>query len=86
MACNSAVVRPTNKCLPPSCSSCDSAYDEIVFIMQSLKMAARACQTAKNFRQAATLFYKDDIAGVIHPKVKLYIYRMIAYSMIYHVM
>ena len=73
MACNSAVVGPTNKCLPPSCSSRDSASDEIVFIMQSLKMAARACQTENNFRRAATLFYKDGITGVIHPKVKLYI-------------
>ena len=73
MACNSAVVHPTDKCLRPSCSSCDSASDEIVFITQSLKMAATACQTANNFRRAATLFYKDGIAGVIHPKVKLYI-------------
>ena len=73
MACNLAIVGPTNKCLPPSCSSCDSASDEIVFITQSLKMAARVCQTANNFRQAVTLFYKDGIAGVIHPKVKLYI-------------
>ena len=86
MACNSTVVCPTNKYLLPSCSSRDSASDEIVFITQSLKMAARACQTASNFRGAATLFYKDGIAGVIHPKVKLYIYRMIAYSMSYHVM
>ena len=73
MACNSAVVRPANKCLPPSCSSHDSAPDEIVFIMHSLKMATRACQTANNFRLAATLFYTDGIAGVIHPKAKLYI-------------
>ena len=73
MACNSAVVHPTNKCLPPSCSSRDSASDKIVFITQSLKIAARACQTANNFRRAAVLFYKDGIAGVIHPKVKLYI-------------
>jgi len=34
-------------------------------------MAARACQMENNFRWAATLFYKDSIAGVIHPKVKL---------------
>ena len=73
MACNSAVIRRTNKCLPPSCSSRDSASDEIAFIMQSLKMVARACQMTKNFRGAAILFYKDGIAGVIHPKVKLYI-------------
>ena len=73
MACNLAVVRPTNKCLPPSCSSRDSASDEIDFMMQSLKMATRACQTANNFRRAATLFYKDGVAGVIHPKVKLYV-------------
>ena len=73
MASNSAIVHPTNKCLPPSCSSRDSASDEIVFSTQSLKMAARACQKENNFRQAATLFYKDGIAGVIHPKVKLYI-------------
>ena len=64
MACNSAVVGPTNKCLLSSCSSRESASDEIVFITQSLKMAARACQTANNFRRAATLFYKDGIAGV----------------------
>ena len=69
MACNSAVVCPKNKCLPPSCSLHDSASDEIVFITQSLKMAARACQAANNFRQTATLFYKDGIAGVIHSKV-----------------
>ena len=73
MACNSAVAGPTNECLLPSCSSRDSASDEIVFITQSLKMAAGVCQTANNFRRAATLFYKDSIAGVIHPKVKLYI-------------
>ena len=72
MTCNSAVVRTTNKYLLPSCSSSDSASDEIV-ITQSLKKAARVCQTANNFRRAATLFYKDSIAGVIHPKVKLYI-------------
>ena len=67
MACNLAVVRPTNKCLLPSCSSRDSASDEIIFITQSLKMAARACQMANNFRRAVALFYKDGIAGVIHP-------------------
>ena len=83
MACNSAVVCPTRKCLPPSCSSRDSASDEIVCTMQSLKRAARACQMANNFRRAATLFYKDGIARVIHPN---FIYRIKAYSMSYHVM
>ena len=49
MACNLAVGRPTKEYLQPSCSSRDSASDEIVFIMQSSNMAARTCETAKDF-------------------------------------
>ena len=57
MTCNSAVVCPTKYCLPPSCSSCDSALNGIVFIVQSLNMAARMPETASNFlRRAAILF------------------------------
>ena len=40
MACNSAIVHPTKEYLLPSCSSCDSASDETVVIMQSLNMTA----------------------------------------------
>ena len=50
MACNSAVVYPPKEYLPLSCSSHDSASDEIVFIMQSLNMAARTCKTANDFK------------------------------------
>ena len=71
MAGNSAVIRPTKEYLPPSCFSRDSGSDDIVFIMQSLNMATRTCKTADDFE--TSLFCKDGIAGVIHPKVKLYI-------------
>ena len=50
MACNSAVVRPTKEYLLPSCSSHDSTSDEIVFITQSLNMAAKMCKTAYDFK------------------------------------
>ena len=50
MACNSAVVRPTEEYLLPSCSSRDSASDEIVFIMQSLNITTRVCKTANDFK------------------------------------
>ena len=50
MACNLAVPRPTKEYLPPSCSLRDSASDEIVFIMQSLNMAARMCKMANYFK------------------------------------
>ena len=73
MAYNSAVICPTKECLPPSCYSCDSASVDIVFITQSSNMATRMCETANDLRQAVTLFCKDCITGVIHPKVKLYI-------------
>ena len=53
MACNSAVVHPTKEYLLPSCSSCDSASDEIVFIMQSSNMAARKCETANDFKMSS---------------------------------
>ena len=53
MACNSAVVHSTKEFLPPSCSSRDFASDEIIFIMQSLNMAARACKTAKDFQMSS---------------------------------
>ena len=53
MACNSAVVRPTKEYLLPSCSSHDSASDEIVFIMQSLNMAARTCKMANDFKTSS---------------------------------
>ena len=45
----------------------------IVFIMQSLNMVTRMCKMQTISRRAANLFCKDSIAGVIHPKVKLYI-------------
>ena len=73
MANNLAVIRPTKEYLLPSCSSCDSASDKIVFIMQSLNMAARACKTANNFKTSSDPICNDSIARVIHPKVKLYI-------------
>ena len=50
MACNPAVVCPTKEYLLPSCSSHDSASDEIVFIVQSLNMVARTCKTANDFK------------------------------------
>ena len=53
MACNSAVIRPKKEYLPPSCSSCDSASDEIVFITQSLNMAARTYKTANDFKTSS---------------------------------
>ena len=65
MACNSAVLRPTNKCFLPSCSSRDSASNEIVFIIQSLKMAARACQTANNSDEQRPCFIR--IASLSYP-------------------
>ena len=53
MAYNSAVVRPTKEYLLPSCSSRDSASDEIVFITQSLNMAARTCKMANDFKTSS---------------------------------
>ena len=53
MACNSAVVHLTKEYLLPSCSLCDSASDEIVFIMQSLNMATGTCKTAKDFETSS---------------------------------
>ena len=50
MACNSVVVRLTKEYLLPSCSSRDSASYEIVFITQSLNMAARMCKKANDFK------------------------------------
>ena len=73
MACNSAVVGPTNKCLPPSCSSCDPASDEIVFITQSLKIK-NGRWSVPNGKQFQTSSDPVLYAGVIHPKVNLYIY------------
>ena len=60
-------------CLLPSCSSHDSALDGIVFIVQSSNMATRTPEMANNFETSSNSFCKDFIAGVIHPKVKLYI-------------
>ena len=53
MACNSAVVYPKKEYLLPSCSSRDSASDEIVFIMQSLNMVARTCKMAYDFKTSS---------------------------------
>ena len=53
MACNSAVVHPTQEYLLPSCFSRDSASDEIVFITQSLNMDAGTCQTANDFKMSS---------------------------------
>ena len=53
MACNSAIACPTKEYLLPSCSLRDSASDEIVFITQSLKMAARTCKTANDFKTSS---------------------------------
>ena len=53
MACNSAIVHPTKEYLLPSCSSRDSASDEIVFITQSLNMAARTCKAANDFKTSS---------------------------------
>ena len=50
MACNSAIVCPTKEYLLPSCSSRDSASDEIVFILQLLNMAPRMCKMADDFK------------------------------------
>ena len=51
--CNSAVVHPKKEYLPPSCSSRDFASDEIVFIMQSLNLAARMRKTAKDLKTSS---------------------------------
>ena len=56
MACNLAIICPTKECLPPSCSSRDSTSDEIVFIMQSLNMAARTCKTANDSKTSSNPF------------------------------
>ena len=53
MPCNSPVVYPTKECLLPSCSSRNSASDEVVFTTQSLNMAARMCKTANDFKTSS---------------------------------
>jgi len=68
MACNSAVIYPTKQCLPPSCSSHNSASDDIDFIMQPSNMAARTCEAENDIKMSS-----NSVFGVIHPKVKLYI-------------
>ena len=73
MACNSAVVCPTKEYLLPSCSSRDSASDEIVLLRNHQIWPPERAKRQTISRRAVTLFCKDDIAGVIHPKVKLYI-------------
>ena len=52
-ACNSPIVRPTRNCLPPSCSSRDSALVDIVFIVQSLNMVARMPGLANDFETSS---------------------------------
>ena len=52
-AANSAVIHPKKECLPPSCSSRTSALDDIVFITQSLNMAAKRFETTNNFKMSS---------------------------------
>ena len=63
---NSAVVSCTTICLLPLCSSCNSASDDIVFIMYYEKMAARTSKTTKYFEQfcfARTVSLELSIPG-----------------------
>ena len=48
-----AIVCPTKECLLPSCSSRDSASDDIVCITQSLNMATRTRETANDFKTSS---------------------------------
>ena len=75
LANNSTVVHPKDKCLPSSCSSRDSALNNIVCIAQSLNMATRKSKIANDFKMSSNPVCKDCITGVIHPKVKLYIWN-----------
>ena len=52
-AYNLAIVHPTRNYFPPSCSSLDSASDDIVFITQSSNMATRMPEMVNDFETSS---------------------------------